>query len=225
MPFGGDSGSANDLAGEMTAHAPGASRAARPLGRGLEDVSHLFFPGSVEAGERSPSVDRATEHRDSPPPARAGAAVLRPRDAITKDLLIATLRECQSALEEHLRVIDARLPCDPCGQIDLLALDHNNLVTIIDVETVLGDGLPLRGIGHVDWVVRNMAHVQRMHQGCTVDASRQPRLVVVAPGFSPFLLSAVRQIAGPDIRCFKYHAVELAGGTGILFERVSEGRS
>jgi hypothetical protein len=220
MTFGGDSGSVNDLASETTAHAPGASRAARALGRGLEDVSHLFFPASLEAGERSPAVDRPIEHRESPPVARAGAAVLRPRHT-TKDLLIATLRECQSALGESLRVIDARLPCEPCGEIDLLALDHANVVTIIDVDTVAGDALPIRGVSHVDWVVRNMAHVRRMHPGSTIDIARQPRLLVVAPGFPPFLLNAIRQISQPDIRCFKYHAVELAGGTGILFERVS----
>jgi Holliday junction resolvase-like predicted endonuclease len=219
MPFDTDSGHANEPTAGSPAHTHSASRAARPLGRGLEDVSHFFFPGTSEGGGPAPPSDRATERDDARPAIRAGAAVLRPRDTISRELLTATLRECQSALEENLRVIDARFPCHPYGEIDLLAVDRANVLTIIDVDTVLGDGLLLRGTSHVDWIVRNLAHVRRMYQASSIDFSRQPRLVFVAPKFS-FLQGAVRQIAGLDIRCFKYQAVELSGGTGILFERL-----
>lgn len=221
MPFNADFGDANEPTPDMPGPAQGASRAARPLGRGLEDVSRLFVSGGSGAGERAPTDDRATLNDDAPPVVRAGAAVLRPRDAISRELLIATLRECPGALEENLRVIDARFPCHPCGEIDLLAVDRANRLTIIEVETVVGDGLLLRGISHVDWVVRNLIHMRRMYPGSTIDFLRQPRLVFVAPRFSTLLPGAVRQIAGLDISCFKYHAVVLSSGTGILFERVS----
>ncbi len=221
MPYDPDSEHVDEPTADIPAHGYSASRVGRPLGRGLEDVSRLFGSGASEAGERGPSGDRMTERDDPRPPVRAGAAVLRPRDAISTDLLVATLRECPGALDENLRVIDARLPCYPFGEIDLLALDRANLLTIIDVETVPGDGLLLRGISHVDWVARNLAHMRRMYQGLPIDFSRHPRLVFVAPRFSPLLPGAVRQIAGLDISCFKYHAVELSSGTGILFERVS----
>jgi hypothetical protein len=148
----------------------------------------------------------------------AGAAVLRPGEPITRDQLAATLRECQGALEDNMRVIDARIPCWPRDEIDLLALDRTNQLTIIDVETTPGDGLLLRGLSHIDWVMRNLGIVQRLYRGLTIDGSRQPRLILVAPQFSPFLRSALRQITRPDVMCYRYHGVELSSGTGILFE-------
>jgi hypothetical protein len=119
-----------------------------------------------------------------------------------------------------MRTIDARIPCGPRDDIDLLALDRANQLTIIDVEITGGDGLLLRGVSHVDWVMRHVALVQRMYQGWMIDGSRQPRLVLIAPQFSQLLRSAVRQITRPDVTCFRYHGVVLFGGTGIFFEPV-----
>jgi hypothetical protein len=147
--------------------------------------------------------------------------VLRPGEPITRDQLTATIRECQGALEDNMRVIDARIPCGgPRDDMDLLALDRANQLTIIDVEIAPGDGLLIRGLSHLDWVVRNVAIVQRMYQGLTIDGSRQPRIILVAPRFSPLLRNAVRQITGPAVMCYRYHGVELSSGTGIFFEPV-----
>jgi len=218
MPFDAESKSADQPRAEAPASPPSVGR--RPLGRGLEDVSHLFVPQTKEASASEPTSERASQRVPVRPGARAGAAVLRRGEPITRDQLTATLRECQGALEENMRAIDARIPCCPGDDIDLLALDRANRLTIIDVEITLGDGLLLRGVSHVDWVVRHVAIVQRMYQGWTIDGSRQPRLILVAPQFSPFLRSAVRQITGPDVMCYRYHGVELSGGTGIFFEPV-----
>ena len=110
--------------------------------------------------------------------------------------------------------------CSPYGEIDLLALDRNRQLTIIDLQTTLDDGMVARGLGHVDWAVRNLRTVQRVYPGWTIDISRRPRLVLVAPRFSIALRSGIRQITTPAISCFRYCAVELAGETGILVERL-----
>jgi hypothetical protein len=218
MPFDAESRSADQPKAEAPASPLSVGR--RPLGRGLEDVSHLFLPQTTEVSTREPTIERASERVSVRPGVRAGAAVLRPGEPITRDQLTATLRECQGALEDNMRAIDVRVPCCPRDEIDLLALDRANQLTIIDVEITLGDGLLLRGVSHVDWVVRNVGMLQRMYQGWTIDGSRQPRLILVAPQFSPFLRSAVRQITRPDVMCYRYHGVQLSGGTGIFFEPV-----
>ena len=214
-----ESRNANQPSAEVPASPPSVGRVAKPLGRGLEDVSHLFAP-TTQGPTGEPTGGQASERVLVRPGARAGAAVLRPGEPITRDQLTATLRECQGALEDNMRAIDVRIPCCPYGEIDLLALDRTNQLTIIDVDIALADGLLLRGVSQIDWVMRNVANVQRTYQGWMIDGSRQPRLVLVAPRFSPFLRSAVRQITTPDITCFRYHGVELSGGTGILFEPV-----
>ncbi len=179
----------------------------RPLGRGLEEVSHLFL--SHRTGESPP-----------PPTARAGITVLRPA-SVTRERLAIILMESDGALEEGLRPIDAKVSCPPCGEIDVLAVDRASRLTIIDFETTFNDGLLLRGLGHFDWLVRNMPNVQRMYRGQALNLSLPPRLVLLAPQFSPLVRSVARQITRPQIDWVRYHTVDVSGGPAILFEPVA----
>ena len=220
MPSDAESRNANQQRVEVPASAPSVGRAARPLGRGLEDVSHFFLSQTPEGRARELTGDQASERAPVRPGTRSGVVLLRPGQPLTGDQLTAALKECPGALEDNMRVIDAGISCSPCGEIDLLALDRADQLTIIDVETTRGDELLLSGISHVDWVVRNVPNMRRMYQGWRIDFSRQPRLFLIARRFSPLLKSAVRQITRPDITCFKYHGVEVSDGTGIFFEHV-----
>jgi hypothetical protein len=181
----------------------GGQRTERPLGRGLEDVSHLF-------------LSRQREEREE----REGAAVLRAAEPITREKLRLTLRECQGALEANLRTIDACIPCGPVGNIDLLAVDAANRLVVIDIESTPSDALLLRGGAHLDWLGRHQPLLQHIYSASAIDFSWEPRLVFVAPGFSSLLLHAVRSLAGRDIACFRYHSVKISTGTGIFFEQV-----
>jgi hypothetical protein len=216
----------------------------RALGRGLEDVSHLFL--SVPPPEQPvavcreqavlPTRDRlATLSREQPgnvaagqraaPPEsrpRAGLGVLRPGLELTRDQLTATLLECGDALERGMQPLGAAVSCSPYGTIDVLAVDCFNQLTVIDVDTAVGDGLLPRGISHVDWATHNMTTVRRMFEKWAIDASEPPRLALVAPAFSPFVRSAVRQIKGPHITCFRYLTASMSGGTAVLFEQVCD---
>jgi hypothetical protein len=193
-----------------TPNADGHGRGDRPLGRGLEDVSHLFLSQRAAEPERS-----------APPPApRGGVALLRPT-SVSRDRLAGVLREFTGALEDGLKAIDANIPCHPCGEIDLLAMSRSSQLTIIDADTAVNDALLLRGMGHFDWVVRNMPNLKRMYREHAVNFSLQPRLVLLAPQFSVLLQSVARQITCPQIQWIRYHAVDAAGGPGILFEPVA----
>ena len=121
-----------------------------------------------------------------------------------------------------MRGIDTNIPCDPCGEIDVMALDRTNQLTIVDLDTTSNDGLLLRGIGHFDWVVRNIINLGRMYRGQAINFSLPTRLFLVAPQFSPLLKSAARQITRPQISWVKYHVVDAFGRPGILFEHVEE---
>jgi hypothetical protein len=194
-------------------------RTARPLGRGFEDVSHLFLSRQRDEPGHESVVDRTAVVADGRPGARSGAAVLRPGEAITREKLTATLRECQGALEANLRTIDACIPCRPGGDIDLLAVDEANRLCVIDIEIAASDELLLRGVGHVAWLVRNLAVLPRMYSAWGIDFSQQPRLLLVAPGFSSLLINAIRALKGPDITCFRCHSVKTSAGTAIFFEQ------
>ena len=197
----------NDMDQNPTGGGGGAERVGRsdrPLGRGLEDVSHLFLSQkAAEAGASDPAAIRSTECSSPPPGFGGGIALLRPA-SVTRDRLAIILREVAGALKEGLKAIDTKIPCHPCGEIDLLAVSRGSQVTIIDFDTAVNDGLLLRGIGHFDWVVRNMPNVRRMYREQAINCSLQPRLFLLAPQFSPLLRSVARQIICPQIQWVRY---------------------
>ena len=176
----------------------------RPLGRGLESVSHLFLSTTTQSS------------------ASAGSVVFLQPVQVSRDRLAAMFQQDWSgALEEGLRTIDAKIPCHPCGEIDVLAVDRASRLTIIDIESTVNDGLLLRGLGHFDWILRNTRSVQRMWSAPGLDASLPPRLILLAPQFSPLLRRVMRQLTRPQIQWVRYHTLETPAGPGILLEPVT----
>jgi hypothetical protein len=207
----GDGGSGSD----------GIRRPDKPLGRGLDDVSHLFLsPKPAEATPTDQSVPRAVERPSPPMASRGGVALLRPA-ALSRDRLPALVAEFAGALEDGFRAIDTNIPCHPCGEIDVLAVNRGGHVTIVDVDGTANDALLARGLAHFHWVVRNMPNLRRMYREPAINFSLQPRLVLLAPQFSALLRSLTRQLTGPQVQWVRYHAVESGGGLAVLFDPVT----
>jgi hypothetical protein len=207
-----------------TATGVATGRADRPLGRGLEDVSHLFLTQKAEQG---PLPGREAGRRPRPPgsvPAEAGAVVLRPSVPDGNERLGDLLREFAGVIEEGLQGIDIRVPCDPYGEIDMLAVDRANQLVIVDFDIFSNDQLVLRGIGHFDWILRNLPIVRRMYQGRAINFSTEPRVLLLAPDFPPLAVSAARQVPRPFMTLIRYRFVETSGGPGVFFERVADER-
>jgi hypothetical protein len=207
--------------------APDFGRPDRPLGRGLEDVSHVFLSQRADEGIVDPVPARRPERPERPerPFAReragSGAVLLRPTAQVSREQVAAVLKEFEGAIEAGLTGIDAGIPCAPHGEIDFLAVDRASQLTIMDFETTANDDLLMRGLGHFDWVVRNIPNLRRMFRGQAINFALQPRVVLLAPQFSVRMRSVARQITRPNIYCVRYHFVETPGRAGILFEPVS----
>jgi hypothetical protein len=203
---------------------PGAAsvgRSDRPLGRGLEDISHVFLsPQTDEAGAEPRGARRSTRpfpRQESSP----STGLLRPAVQVTREQVAAALNEFAGALEEGLRAIEADIPCPPCGEIDLLAIDRASRLTAIDFDTTANDELLLRGLSHFDWLVENLANVRRMLRGQAINFSLEPRLFLVAPQFSSRMRRVASSIPRPRMDWVRYHFVETPDRLGILFEPLS----
>jgi hypothetical protein len=190
-----------------------------PLGRGLGDISHLFRPGGSGEGAGNGPL-RNIALRPPPRGLRTNAVLLGAPAALTRDQLGALLQEFAGALDDGLTPIDSALPCPPRGEIDLLGLSRAQQLTVIDFDPTGGEGLLLRGLGHQDWVARNLPIIRRLYPGQAINFSLPPALMLVAPQFSPLLRSAARQLTRPVIKWVRYCALESAGGLGIFFERL-----
>src|SRR5882724_2420428 len=193
----------------------GVGRSDRPLGRGLEDVSHVFLSQKADEGGTDPGSGwravRPFPHQESAP----STLLLQPAAQVTREQIAAALKEFAGGLEEGLRVVDAEISCAPCGEIDLLAIDRASQLTIIDFETTASDELLIRGLSHFDWVLRNLLNVRRMFRGQAINFSLEPRLFLLAPQFSSRVSCVARQIPRPWIEWVRYHFVETPGRPGI----------
>jgi hypothetical protein len=198
--------------------AAGGGRSDRPLGRGLEDVSHVFLSPRLEQGGPAPAVGMRPERPFTREESPAGALLLRPMAQVTRAQVAAALREFAGALEAGLQAIDAELPCPPGGEIDVLAVDRASQLTIIDFDTTANDELLLRGLGHVDWMVRNVPSLRRMYRGQAINFSLPPRLMLLGPWFSPRVRQVARQLTAARIGWLRYQFVETPGGPGVFFE-------
>lgn len=203
---------------------PETGRADRPLGRGLQDVSHLFLSQGPDEPSRPADPDPAWRVERPPPRPEStpGVILLRPAVEATRQQVAAVLRAFEGALEEGLRMIDAELPCPPYGEIDFLGIDRGGQLAIIDFETTASDDLLIRGLGHCDWVARNLPNVRRMYRGQAINFSRPPRLFLVAPRFSPRMRRAGRLTPSPGVAWVRYRLLETTGQPGIFFEAVEE---
>jgi hypothetical protein len=198
---------------------PTAGRPDRPLGRGLEDVARVFLSG--EALDKG--IDRSSIRplkRPLPQEAAARSTVLLRPAQVTRQQVAAALREFEGALEEGLRGLDAEIACPPWGEIDLLAVDRANQLTIIDFDTNTGDEILIRGLSHVAWVVENVPNLRRMFRGRAINFSLKPRLFLLAPQLSARGRRAANQLTGLRVDWVRYLFVESAGRAGIVFERL-----
>jgi hypothetical protein len=199
---------------------PDAGRSGRPLGRGLEDVSHVFLSQKADEAGLGPSgrrMERPTPHDST----AANTLLLQPAAHITREQVAAALKEFEGAIEAGLTGIDAGIPCAPSGEIDFLAVDRASQLTIIDFDTTPSDELLIRGLSHFDWIVGNIPNLRRMFRGQAINFSVQPRVILLAPQFSPRLRCVARQITRPHISWVRYHFVETPGRPGIFFEPLS----
>ena len=190
----------------------------RPLGRGLEDISHLFQSGTRSEATANEHLSGGSQHAATFSPAEA--VLLGGRMSLSRAQFAPLLKRFHGRLEEGLTLIDSEVACPSCGQIDLLGLSRSSQLTIVDFNTNADEGLLVRGIGHVDWVTRNMPIIRRLYPSHTINYNLPPALVLVAPQFSPVLRSVARQVLCPTIKWVRYCALESSVGLGIFFERI-----
>jgi hypothetical protein len=194
-------------------------RAEKRLSRGLEDISHLFLSQPPDRpAEKTVTPDIKPEPVPSERAQSRAPFLLHNSPNVSRELILGFLNESAAVLEEGLRAIDASIPCDSFGFIDLVAVDSQGRLCIINVDVVQKDESLLLGIAYFDWIVRNTPIVRRMYQGHAINFSAQPKLFLVAPGFSPLLKCVAQRSTSPKVCCIAFRTIAMPGGIGILFE-------
>ncbi len=110
-------------------------QAERALGRGLEDISHLFLSQAVSEPNAGSEAQRSVvQPVKVQQPAPAFVTALSPLEGVSREQLISLLKGRPMLLEDGLRIIDASIPVYPCGPIDLLAVDDGSRLIVVDID-------------------------------------------------------------------------------------------
>src|SRR5256712_11967299 len=95
----------------------------KPLGRGLEAVSHLFLSRkTADASASDRATARSPEPSSAPPGSRGGVALLRPAP-ITRDRLATPPVAVAGAHREGPTGVDGKIPRPSWGEHELLAVE------------------------------------------------------------------------------------------------------
>jgi len=195
----------------------------RVLGRGLEDVSHLFISESTRKLPSSDQRQPLSQPRRQAIQGRKPAIFIRSLPEASREQLVEVIKEQPGALEEGLQIIDAAAPCGGDDFMDLLGVDSSGRLAVIDLATEEIDSALLRGLSHIDWLSRNTYAARRMYQGHAIKFSMEPRLFFVTPHMPRRLQCAARQITCLKIDWIAYQAADVEGAVGILFNRFQNG--
>ena len=118
--------------------------------------------------------------------ALAGVQVMKLKkvDIKERDELEPMLVNDLSVIEDGMRVVAHQL-ATTSGPLDILAVDEDGTLALLELKNEVDeDEDPLtQGLRYYDWVFENRAWIGNIYKELAVDPLREPRLLVVAPGF------------------------------------------
>ena len=130
---------------------------------------------------------------------------------VTEAELEDLVRLAPGKLREGLGFIDHQVTTER-GRLDVLLLESDKALVIVELKVVEDDGMLIQGIDYYDYVQRNLSAFALAYHKHGVDASKQPRLFLVAPSFSTTLLSRARWLDLP-LSLFTFQCIELGAPT------------
>ncbi|MHB8860391.1 MAG: endonuclease NucS domain-containing protein [Minisyncoccota bacterium] len=95
------------------------------------------------------------------------------------------------------------------GRIDTIGLDENNSPVIIEYKWRENEEVFSQGLFYLDWLLQNKRHFNLLvHSklGDKVEVNwEQPRVVLVAQGFSRYIKSAVRRVDSVELKTYSLY--------------------
>lgn len=117
-------------------------------------------------------------------------------------------------LEEILgvRFLEKEYPTTD-GRIDTLGIDENNFPVIIEYKWRENEGILAQGLFYFNWLMKNKRHFELLVDKKLSEKAKvnweQPRVILIAQGFSRYILGAVQQEKNIELKTYIYYAPNL----------------
>ncbi len=111
-----------------------------------------------------------------------------------------------------VRFLDKEYPT-PDGRIDTLGLDENNAPVIIEYKWREHEEILAQGLFYFNWLMKSKRHFELLvanKLGKSMKVSwDQPRVVLIAQGFSRYVLGAVQQERNVELKAYAYYEPDI----------------
>lgn len=99
------------------------------------------------------------------------------------------------------------------GRIDTLGIDENNSPVIIEYKWKDNEEVLSQGLFYFNWLMKNKKHFEllvdkKLGGGLEVNWE-QPRVILIAQGFSRYILGAVQQQDNVELKTYTYYAPDI----------------
>jgi len=92
------------------------------------------------------------------------------------------------------------------GRIDTLGIDENNSPVIIEYKWKENEEVFSQGLFYLDWLLKNKKHFDLLVKSKLGDKAEvswdQPRVILVAQGFSRYIKSAVQRVENVELKTY-----------------------
>lgn len=131
-------------------------------------------------------------------------------EAQLKDLV----RRTPELLEEGLKYINHQIFTSR-GLLDVLLVDRLHTLVIAKIRDVEDDEILVQGIDYYDSAIRNLDGFVRAYGHLKIDLSQEPRLFLIAPGFSQTFQNRFKWVNIP-ISLFSYQCIKIDDAVGEI---------
>jgi len=145
-------------------------------------------------------------------------------EVFTKEEITALVAEQHKALDDGLELVGERLGKKGETPWDLVGVDSEKRLVLIQVEALAADRILSGLLSRLDWAWEHLETIARMYPDHGIDCSRLPRVVVIAPEFSPALKRSMSYLTyRVSISLYVYRYLQTDAGKGLLLELLMRG--
>ena len=146
-------------------------------------------------------------------------SVFRRIETFSKEEVLHLIAENHKMLDEDLTLIGRDLGTRGEKLWDLVGIDSKKRLSLIDVELRYTDKVLYQIVQRLDWVWEHMGNITKMYSPCEIDSDQMPRVLIVAPSYSPFFKKSITYLTyRVKVDLFTYMYLKSSEGNGIFLE-------
>ena len=134
--------------------------------------------------------------------------------------LESRLREYPHLIEQGLKFADAQRRVGR-GPLDLLFLDSGKALVVVELKIVKSDEMLLQAMDYFDYIYSNRERLALAYEakGIEIDASQEPRIILVAPDFSRLLVNRCKWLK-VKVDLYRFRCLIVKRGEDVLGELI-----